>query len=56
MLQPPERCIYDECRVACTDYIEIPQNLSSNVIAMYATGENSYFFTIIIHFIYVSKY
>ncbi|EFN70299.1 Relaxin receptor 1 [Camponotus floridanus] len=35
-----DRCIYDACRVTCMNYTEMPQNLSSNVTAIFLT-ENS---------------
>ncbi|XP_050448592.1 relaxin receptor 1 isoform X2 [Cataglyphis hispanica] len=30
-----DRCVYDVCRVSCTNYTEIPQKLSSNVTAIF---------------------
>ncbi|XP_014488509.1 PREDICTED: relaxin receptor 1 [Dinoponera quadriceps] len=36
----PASCIYDECHVTCTNYTDVPQDLSSNVTAIFLT-ENS---------------
>ncbi|XP_026823955.1 relaxin receptor 1 isoform X2 [Ooceraea biroi] len=36
----PVRCTYDMCHVSCTNYTEVPQNLSTNVTAIFLT-ENS---------------
>ncbi|KAM0735136.1 Relaxin receptor 1 [Formica fusca] len=30
-----DRCVYDICRVTCTNYTEMPQNLSPNVTAIF---------------------
>ncbi|XP_072754104.1 leucine-rich repeat-containing G protein-coupled receptor 3 isoform X4 [Anoplolepis gracilipes] len=35
-----DRCVYDMCRVTCTNYTEVPQNLSVNITAIFLT-ENS---------------
>jgi len=33
----PANCTYDVCRVTCTNYTDMPKNLSSNVTAMYVS-------------------
>ncbi|KAG7201394.1 hypothetical protein KM043_004156 [Ampulex compressa] len=35
--EAPVGCSYNECRATCVEYHEIPQNLSSNVIAIFLT-------------------
>ncbi|XP_067206385.1 relaxin receptor 1 isoform X3 [Linepithema humile] len=36
----PGRCIYDTCSVTCTNYTNIPQNLSSNITQIILTGNS----------------
>lgn len=36
----PDKCTYHACRVTCTNYTDMPKNLSPSVTAMYALQKN----------------